>query len=241
MFATDQDIEILKQLQEVDRTRELSEKEFEKLPHRQAILEVRQKLDGVYKKKTQVQDMLDDAEEAFDKLVNEDAKLSEKQKGIEETLAQAKGDYRSVESLSKELHGVEKRKKTIAKESEQVGEQIERISGVMKQVMSALGSLEKKEQALVASFREQGGNLRAQIAKAEQEHSALAGKLDPALLKTYEEVSARCGGVALSQLKENQCSACRNVLDHGKVIQIKAEAPIAICPLCGRMLIVEQQ
>ncbi len=240
MFATDQDIEILKQLQEVDRTRELSEKEFEKLPHRQAILEVRQKLDGVYKKKTQVQDMQDDAEEAFDKLVNEDAKLTEKQKDIEDTLAQAKGDYRSVESLSKELHGVEKRKKTIAKESEEIGEQIERISGVMKQVMSALAGLEEKEQALVASFREQGGSLRTQIAKAEEAHSTLASKLDPTLLKTYEGVSARCGGVALSQLKENQCSTCRNVFDHGKVIQIKADAPIATCPSCGRMLIVEE-
>ena len=113
MFATEQDIEVLKKLQEADRIRELSEKEFENLPHRKAILEVRQKLEEIYKKKTQVQDMLDDAEESFDKLVSEDAKLSEKQKDIEKTLSEAQGDYRSVESLSKELHGVEKRKKTL--------------------------------------------------------------------------------------------------------------------------------
>ena len=50
------------------------------LPHRKAILEVRQKLEEIYKKKTQVQDMLDDAEESFDKLVSEDAKLSESRK-----------------------------------------------------------------------------------------------------------------------------------------------------------------
>ena len=135
MFATEQDIEVLKKLQEADRIRELSEKEFENLPHRKAILEVRQKLEEIYKKKTQVQDMLDDAEESFDKLVSEDAKLSEKQKDIEKTLSEAQGDYRSVESLSKELHGVEKRKKTLGKESEKVGEQIERISGVMKQIL----------------------------------------------------------------------------------------------------------
>lgn len=239
MFATDQDIEILQKLQEVDRTRELSEKEFEKLPHRQAILEVRQKLEEIYKKKIQVQDMLDNAEEAFDKIVNEDAKLTEKQNDIEKTLLEAKGDYRSVESLSKELHGVEKRKKTLAKDSEQVGEQIERISGVMKQIMSALQSLEAKEKSLVASFREEAGALRAKITEAQQEHITLADQLDPALLKMYEEVVVCCGGVALSSFKDNHCSACRNVFDHGKVIQIKADAPVATCPYCGRMLIVE--
>ena len=115
MFATEQDIEVLKKLQEADRIRELSEKEFENLPHRKAILEVRQKLEEIYKKKTQVQDMLDDAEESFDKLVSEDAKLSEKQKDIEKTLSEAQGDYRSVESLSKELMALKSVRKPLEK------------------------------------------------------------------------------------------------------------------------------
>ncbi len=239
MFATEQDIEVLKKLQEADRIRELSEKEFENLPHRKAILEVRQKLEEIYKKKTQVQDMLDDAEESFDKLVSEDAKLSEKQKDIEKTLSEAQGDYRSVESLSKELHGVEKRKKTLGKESEKVGEQIERISGVMKQIMAALQELEKKEQGLVAAFREKGGLLRTEIAKAQKTHEVLAQQLDSALLKKYEETSVRCGGIALSGLKGDQCAACRNTFDHGKMLQIKADAPVSTCPSCGRLLILE--
>lgn len=240
MFATDEDIEVLQKLQEADRTRQLSEKELNSLPHRKAILELRQKLDGVYKKKTQVQDMLDEAEEAFDKLVEEDEKLTEKQNEIQQTLQEEKGDFRSVESLSKKLNGVEKRKKTIGKESEKVGEQIERISAVMKQVMAAMRELEKKEKAQVESFRQQGGALKMKIAEAEKAHAQLAQQLDPALLKRYEETALRCGGVGIATLKDDQCSACRNTFDHGKLNQIKEEAPLATCPSCGRLLVIEE-
>ncbi len=62
MNATEHDIAILRKLQEADRKVLTAKKEFENLPHRSAILEVRSKKDEILKKKVQVQDMLDDEE-----------------------------------------------------------------------------------------------------------------------------------------------------------------------------------
>ena len=62
MNATEHDIAILRKLQEADRKVVSAKKEFENLPHRKAILEVRTKKDEILKKKVQVQDMLDDEE-----------------------------------------------------------------------------------------------------------------------------------------------------------------------------------
>lgn len=54
MNATEHDIDILLKLQEVDRRVASAQKEFDALPHRKAILEVRAKRDEVFKKKVQV-------------------------------------------------------------------------------------------------------------------------------------------------------------------------------------------
>ena len=50
MNATEHDIDILLKLQEVDRRVASAQKEFDALPHRKAILEVRAKRDEVFKK-----------------------------------------------------------------------------------------------------------------------------------------------------------------------------------------------
>ena len=78
MNATEQDISILRKLQEADRKVLSAKKEFQNLPHREAILEVRTKKDEILKKKVQVQDMLDNEEGKLTSLVQEDEQLATK-------------------------------------------------------------------------------------------------------------------------------------------------------------------
>lgn len=240
MNATEQDIAILRKLQEVDRTILSAKKEFEALPHRQAILEVRTKKEEILKKKVQVQDMLDDAEGNLAALVQEDEQLSEKQDEITETLTEVQGDYRAVTAHTRELDGVRKRREKVALELTRVEEQVNKINPVMKQVMQGLVALEAKEKELIESFQQTGGALRAAIVEGEKGRTELADELDPALLKVYEQTSERCGGVALADLKGNACGACRNTFDHGRLAKIKSEAPLSTCPSCRRILIVEE-
>ncbi len=241
MIATEQDIELLRKLQDIDRKVATAQKEFEKLPHRQAILEVRQKKSDVLKKKVQIQDMLDEAEGSLVALVQEDEQLAAKQDDISKTLIEVQGDYRAVTSHTRELDGVRKRREKVSVELVRVEEQLDKINPVMKQVMQALESLEAKEAELIASFQKTGGSLRTVIAEGETVRGELVKVLDETLLRTYEQTRERCGGVALADLVGNTCGACRNTFDQGKLSKIHADAPLATCPVCHRILIVGEE
>ena len=55
MHASDQELENLKRLQHIDAEVIRNKKKLDELPQRQTILETRQKLSAIIKKKTQVQ------------------------------------------------------------------------------------------------------------------------------------------------------------------------------------------
>ena len=239
MNATEQDISILRKLQEADRKVLSAKKEFQNLPHREAILEVRTKKDEILKKKVQVQDMLDNEESKLTALVQEDEQLATKQEEITAELAEVQGDYRAVTSKTRELDGVRKRREKVALELSRVEEQVDKINPVMKQIMTALTTMEEKEKQLVESFQKTGGSLRAVIAEGEKVRTELASMVDPVLLKVYEQTLERCGGVALADLVNDSCGACRSSFDSSRMSKIRSEAPIATCPSCHRLLIVE--
>lgn len=240
MNATEHDIAILRKLQEADRKVVSAKREFENLPHRKAILEVRAKKDEILKKKVQVQDMLDDEEGKLASLVQEDEQLEKKQDEISTELTEVQGDYRAVTSKTRELDGVRKRREKVALELTRVEEQVNKINPVMKQIMTALSTLEEKEKELVESFQKTGGSLRVVIAEGEKVRGELAGEVDPSILRVYEQTLERCGGVALAELVNDSCGACRTSFDSSRMSKIRSEAPLATCPACRRLLIVEE-
>ena len=114
------------------------------------------------------------------------------------------------------------------------------INPVMKQIMTALSAMEEKEKELVESFQKTGGSLRMVIVEGEKVRAELAQMIDPALLKLYEQTLERCGGVALAELVNNSCGACRISFDQSRLSRIHSEAPLATCPSCHRLLLVEE-
>lgn len=239
MYATEEEIMLLKQLEAVDRGLARARKQFEELPHRQAILTTRTKIAEVKQKQTQVREMLNGTEASLNALVSEDERLNEKQKAIEEKLQEVKGDYRSVEAQTKELNGVAKRKEKISVELEDVEAQVSRIQGVLNQVNEALDQLQTKEQELIESFRNAGTKLQGAIHEGEKAHVQLAEKINRDLLKEYDEAMRRGGGVALAELEGTRCGTCHSTIDSGRLAKIRSEAPLSHCPACKRLMIIE--
>lgn len=238
MNATEHDIEVLRKLQEADRAVYAAKREFETLPHRKAILDVRTKKEEILKRKVQVQDLLDNAEAKLSKCATEDEQLAQKQDEIAQTLKEVQGDYRAVTSHTRELDGVRKRREKLSMELSQVEAEVNKINPVMKQIVDALATLDEKEKELVESFQKAGGSLRQVIADGEKAREELKGAIDPALLREYDKALERCGGVALAELVDDSCGACRSSFDQGRMSKIRSEAPIATCPVCRRLLIV---
>ncbi|MEE1421081.1 MAG: hypothetical protein UF218_05255, partial [Eggerthellaceae bacterium] len=148
------------------------------------------------------------------------------------------GDFRRVEARSKELNGIVKRRRVLSDELERCEKQINKIKPVLDQILEALVTLDKKESALIESYQQQGGTLRRVIAESESHHASLSSELDPTLYSAYELAQGRCGGVGLAHLQGNSCDCCRTVFDQGRLSTLLAEAPLATCPHCRRLLVI---
>lgn len=238
MQASEHDITILEALQNSDREGALAQRQLEALPQREAIIAVREQKAQILAKKVQVQDMLDAAEDEFMKFFQEDEKLLVRQKESENGLHDAEGDFRRVEARSKELNGIVKRRRVLADELERSEAHINTIKPVLDQILEALIVLDKKEAALIESYQKEGGALRRVVAESESHHASLSSELDPALYSAYELAQGRCGGVALAHLKGDACDCCRTTFEQGRLSAIMADAPLATCPHCRRLLVV---
>lgn len=238
MQATTDDLTNLLRMQQIDLDLMKAKKKLEELPQRATILAARQKKRTIEQKRDQLAEMRAQAEAKASKLEAEDAELAEKQRRVQEAIDGSRGDYRNVEAHSKELGGFAKRRNTLEGELTKLGEELAKIEGVQGQVSRALAELEKQEAAAIASFQREGGALQAEIARMSADREGMSAELSPELRDTYHRTAARTGGVAVGLLTEGRCGVCRTVIDGGRLIDLKAEAPLGTCPHCKRLLVV---
>ena len=238
MQATTDDLTNLLRMQQIDLDLMKAKKKLEELPQRAAILAARQKKRAIEQKRDQVAEMRARAEGMAAKLEAEDAELAEKQRRVQEAIDGSLGNYRNVEAHTKELNGFAKRRNALEVELTRLGEELAKIEGVQSQVSQALAEVDKQEAAAIVSFQREGGALQAEIARMSADREGMSAELSPELRDTYHRTAARTGGVAVGLLTEGRCGVCRTVIDGGRLIDLKAEAPLGTCPHCKRLLVV---
>ena len=238
MQATTDDLTNLLRMQQIDLDLMKAKKKLEELPQRATILAARQKKRTIEQKRDQVAEMRARAEGMAAKLEAEDAELAEKQRRVQEAIDGSLGNYRNVEAHTKELNGFAKRRNALEVELTRLGEELAKIEGVQSQVSQALAEVDKQEAAAIVSFQREGGALQAEIARMSADREGMSAELSPELRDTYNRTASRTGGVAVGLLTEGRCGVCRTVIDGGRHIDLKAEAPLGTCPHCKRLLVV---
>ena len=238
MQATTDDLTNLRRMQQIDLDLMKAKKKLEELPQRATILAARQKKRTIEQKCDQVAEMRARAEGMAAKLEAEDAELAEKQRRVQEAIDGSLGNYRNVEAHTKELNGFAKRRNALEVELTRLGEELAKIEGVQSQVSQALAEVDKQEAAAIVSFQREGGALQAEIARMSADREGMSAELSPELRDTYNRTASRTGGVAVGLLTEGRCGVCRTVIDGGRLIDLKAEAPLGTCPHCKRLLVV---
>ena len=119
----------------------------------------------------------------------------------------------------------------------------------MLELMIAVDEAEEEQQAADAHLAETEADWKADQADLEKEKHTLALRLhklgqerkaktpliEAALLKKYNSIIARKGGLAVARLRGDQCSGCRlNV--SSQVMKRVNEGEIVECHSCGRLL-----
>ena len=226
-------------LQETDLELLRAQKKLDELPQRKMILALREKKAAIETKRAQVAEMKKDIDLSISLLNDEDERLVLKQDAIQVKINDAKGDYRSIESFTRELGGVGKRRNTLESEKAPLDEKLSQIQQILNQATDAYNKLLNQETEVVASFKQEGGALTNQVARLQAEHEKAIKVLGSPLAETYEKILKRQGGIAVARLAGNLCSVCRSELEEGKLLKVKGEAPLSECPFCKRLMVVE--
>lgn len=94
------------------------------------------------------------------------------------------------------------------------------------------GDWTRERGQLVTDYRA----LRARLKELQEERARLRERLDPAVLRLYDELRGKKGGQALSPLRERVCQTCRVTQPSHKVQMIVSGSQVVTCEGCGRIL-----
>ena len=239
MQAKHEDLAMMLKLQATDIDIIRAKKELADLPQIAKMNELKAKHDALIAKRSQVDAMQKRAEADITRLSTEDGMLADKQRHAQELIDNAGADYRSVESHSKEMSGFAKRREELDKKLTALAEEVEKIEAIQAQFEKAISVIAADEEKTKASYDKQSASLRENLEEMAQVREKQAASLPANLLKLYQETARHTGGVAIGKLNESTCGICRSNIDGGRLIELKAEAPLGVCPNCKRLLVIE--
>ena len=239
MQAEYQDLDVLVDIQRIDLQIMQKKKARGELPQRIEVVKVRKKRDEIAPKLDKVLGLQTAKEAEKTKIEDEDRSLVERQERAQADIEAAGTDYRSIESHSRDLDGIVKRRVTLEESLSALNAELDKIKAVRQQIEDALALCDQREEALRAAYQEQDDDLVDQVRKLLARRAELEKTIPADLLKLYEATAAKTGGVALGKLEDATCGVCRTTVEGGRLIELKAQAPLGTCPNCKRLLIVE--
>lgn len=238
MYAKPEDLATLLEVQRIDLAIMQSKKKRAELPQRVKVMRLRQKRVGVQEKLDQVIDLQAQVDAKMTKVEDEDRSLEEKQQRAQEIIDTAGSDYRKVESHSKEMAGVAKRREELAARILEITSDLDKIHAARTQLEEAIAASEAEEARIRASFEEEDQALVKSIRDMTAQRAELVADIAPDLMSLYEKTAARTGGVAIGMLDGESCGICRTQIEGGRLIELRAAAPLGVCPNCKRLLVV---
>ena len=239
MQATSTDLQNLWDLQEADKAGILAQKKIAELPQRNALAELGAKKQQVLEKLASVEKMHESARRALVRIEDEIEIMTRKRDDTQAKIDAASGDYRAVQSLTRDLGGIAKRLDTLDEEHESAKAKYSQVQAVKKQVDAAIASMDAQALKIRESYLNNSMELNERRTKAQQARDQIVSRIDPALVRAYDEAARRGGGIAMARLEDNRCGTCRNVIDANRILLVKREAPLSTCPNCGRLLVIE--
>ena len=235
-----EDLDVLVEIQRIDLAVMQAKKARAELPQRIEVVKVRKKRDEIAPKLDQVVGLQTAKEAEILKVEDEDRSLAEKQERAQEDIDKAASDYRRVESHSRDMAGIVKRRVTLEEQLGVLKAELARIVDIRNQLEGAIATCNAKEEQLRSSFKAEDDALIERVRELLSTRADLAARVPNDLMKLYDETAAKTGGVALGRLVEGFCGVCRSQIEGGHLIELRAQAPLGTCPTCKRLLIVEK-
>lgn len=239
MEARPEEIDALYEVQKIDLEIKRLTKEFEELPQRKTILDARSKREQIEQKKAKIDALLKNAKKQLVKIEDEDASLRKKEDGVQAAIEAAGNDYRNAEARTKELNGIFRRREELAKKRGEAEAELAKVKQLDVQVNSALEDLDSIESKATESFKQDGSQLKSEIAKGEGRRQSILESVSDEVAILYDRTSKNFDTVFIGKLDNGTCGVCRAKIEKGRLIDMYHQAPLSTCPSCKRLLIIE--
>jgi len=147
---------------------------------------------------------------------------------------------RNEKELQALRHEIEVRKEANQQLEEQVIDALERMDVLNEsrvQAANDLAEFEALAKEKIANSEERLRELKAQIQGGEKAREDVRGALDVVLLRRYELILERRGGVAVADVNEGICQGCHRMLPPQLHIELQRNPThVNACPACHRIL-----
>jgi hypothetical protein len=226
-------IEILANLQEIDRRnreRELELAELERQSNellstleskRQQVAGTRAESGSANSRRRELEAQLQDAES--------------KNKERRMRLGRIRNDKELVVA-QREIEVAKEANSRLEEEILTLLEQTEAVDGGLREAETELGELEGRVAKHGEHAKARIRMLRAEIDGDREERESIASRLNIPIRKKYEQIFARRGGVAVVEVRRGICLGCNMHLPPQLYIEIQKALDVHICPSCNRIL-----
>ncbi len=240
MQISNESLDLLFKIQELDLRVIKAKKERAQLPQRLQLIKLRKKRAEIEPKLDQIEEVLQKKNKDVSVIKDEETQLSEKSKRLQEEIDQAGTNFRLAESHSRDMAGIAKRKETLQGELKAIEAEISSVTHMRDQILEVLKNIQEKENEIIDSFKDQDAALVTLIKDSFHQKELLAAQVPDDVMLAYNNAAEKCGGVGLAELKDNSCSACRTPINETRMTALKAESPVSHCPFCGRLIVVDR-
>lgn len=226
-------IPALYELQQRDRQLTTLERRLRLIPKRIAELD-----EDLEKLETMLDAERRKCEETRNFQRNQEQQLTDEQ----ELLAQSRARMQQVKS-PRELNALQREVEHTRRMSQARTEEIDKIKNAVaeteKRIEAMNQSLDELRTAADAEKQRLARNqskLETKLGKLREGRGELTDKIDRDILRTYDRIRGRVGGLAFVAAYDRRCTACKMHVPHQVYTQLRKGEDIPACESCGRLL-----
>ncbi|MER5950735.1 C4-type zinc ribbon domain-containing protein [Streptomyces sp. NPDC001904] len=146
---------------------------------------------------------------------------------------------KDLENLQREIASLAKRQGDLEDVVLEVMERRESAQERVSELTDRLASVQAKTDDATARRDQAAGELDTEAASVAKEREVVAASIPADLLKLYDKLREKEGGVGAAKLFQRRCEGCRLELNITELNEVRAAAPDAVvrCENCRRILV----
>ena len=147
---------------------------------------------------------------------------------------------RELQAMAADVEALRARSSELEDSILEVLEELEPLDKRLSETETALAVLGTERQAAASALAAAESVVDAEISQVESERAQIAPRVPEPLLRTYEQLRSRLGGVAVSRLVGSRCDGCHLTLPATELDRIRhlPAGEMVTCDQCGRILVL---